>query len=153
MACVWVLAPNKPRHEAHPEDDAQAAEGNGQALRVGDLKVVLRSGASWSTGSHIGSNDGWFGGMLSSDRNHDGYVFPQSPAQHTTPTTACGPTPSSADWALQFGNESLYACESRIGLGNNASACLFNITRGMQLLLWRHSFLVHTASDASDILT
>ncbi len=115
-------------HEAHPEDDAEAAQGNGHALRVGDLKVVLRSGSSWSTGSHIGSNDGWFGGVLSSDRKHDGYVFPQSSAPHATPTTACGPTPHYADWALQFGNESLYACESRIGLGNNASACLFNIS-------------------------
>ena len=126
------------RHEAHPENDAQAAQGNGQALRVGDLKVVLRSGSSWSTGSHIGSNDGWFGGMLSSDRNHDGYVFPPSPALHATPTTACGRQPANVNWALQFGNESLYACESHIGLGNNASACLFNITAGAQILLLRH---------------
>jgi arylsulfatase A-like enzyme len=45
-------------HEAHPETDAQASEGNGQALRVGELKVVLRSGKSWSVGSNIHSNDG-----------------------------------------------------------------------------------------------
>ena len=61
---------------------------------------------------------------------HDGYVFPHSPAPHATPTTECGDPPgSSADWALQYGNESLYACESAIGLGNNASACLFNISQ------------------------
>ena len=33
------------------------------ALRVGmDLKIVLRSGSAWATGTYIQSNDGWFGG-------------------------------------------------------------------------------------------
>lgn len=120
----WGASPRtEVLHEAHPEDDLEAKQGNGHALRVGDLKVVLRSGSHWSTGSHIGSNDGWYGGVLSSDRGHDGYVFPARPAPHATPTTECGAPPSIADWALQFGNQSLYACESAIGLGNNASAC------------------------------
>eukprot|EP01052_Picozoa_sp_SAG31_P019745 SAG31_NODE_1453_length_8285_cov_11.761544_6_plen_397_part_00 len=116
-------------HEAHPESPKEANQGNGHALRVGAMKVVLRSGSSWSTGSHVGSNDGWYGGVGSSDRNHDGYVFPQPPAPHASPTTECGAPPAAMDWALQFGNESLYACESAIGLGNNASACLFNISQ------------------------
>jgi hypothetical protein len=54
-------------HEAHPSSGPRVTEGNGNALRVGDLKVVIRSGGQWSTGSGIGSNDGWFGGPESSD--------------------------------------------------------------------------------------
>ena len=40
-------------HEAHTHG---STDGNGNALRVGDWKIVLRTGGQWSTGSHFVSS-------------------------------------------------------------------------------------------------
>eukprot|EP00035_Acanthoeca_spectabilis_P015721 m.316085 g.316085 ORF g.316085 m.316085 type:complete len:205 (-) comp16419_c0_seq4:739-1353(-) len=69
-------------HEAHPHG---STEGNGAALRVGDLKIVIKTGSSWSTGSGIGSNDGWFGGPESSDNVSGSYCL--NPADTVRPST------------------------------------------------------------------
>ena len=66
--------------------------------------MVLRSGKSWSRGSHIQSNDGWFGGELSSDRTA------AAMCSHSTTCYANDRVWQSSrrsDWALQYGNESL----------------------------------------------
>ena len=81
-------------HEAHTHG---STDGNGNALRVGDWKIVLRTGGQWSTGSHFvsshkrsvfvcdvgiysdkclwlqGSNDGWYGGPESTDTKTGAY--------------------------------------------------------------------------------
>ena len=57
-------------HEAHAQG---STDGNGNALRVGDWKIVIRSGGQWSTGSHFGSNDGWYGGPNSTDGETGAY--------------------------------------------------------------------------------
>ena len=59
-------------HESHP---LGSTDGNGNALRVGDLKIVIRTGNSWSTGCLIGTNDGWYGGPGSSDTGTGAYVI------------------------------------------------------------------------------
>ena len=56
-------------HEAHSYG---STDGNGNALRVGDYKIVLRTGSNWATGTRLGSNDGWYGGYNSSDPVTDG---------------------------------------------------------------------------------
>ena len=104
-------------HEAHPEG---SKDGNGAALRVGDYKVVLRSGSSWSTGCKINTNDGWYGGIGSSDPDIEGpYSLPTG--KKTQPyTVKCPPPPSD----IKKG----FACEQG-GLGKQTieHACLFNI--------------------------
>ena len=45
-------------HEAHAQG---STDGNGNALRVGDWKIVMRTGGQWN---HL---DGWYGGPESSD--------------------------------------------------------------------------------------
>eukprot|EP00037_Helgoeca_nana_P029575 m.354720 g.354720 ORF g.354720 m.354720 type:complete len:600 (+) comp28002_c0_seq38:18-1817(+) len=97
-------------HEAHP---AGSTEGNGAALRMGDLKVVIKTGSSWSTGSGIGSNDGWFGGPGSSDTKSGSYCLKSADVSKLV--VQCGPPP--ADFKTG------YPCES-----NNTAPCLFNVT-------------------------
>ena len=46
-------------HEAHAQG---STDGNGNALRVGDWKIVMRTGGQWN---HL---DGWYGGPESSDK-------------------------------------------------------------------------------------
>ena len=104
-------------HEAHPHG---SKDGNGAALRVGDYKIVLRSGSSWSTGCKIGSNDGWYGGEGSSDPHHEGaYSLPSGKV--TQPyTVKCPPPPKD----LKRG----FACEQgSLGEQSIQHACLFNI--------------------------
>lgn len=97
-------------HESHP---LGSTDGNGNALRVGDLKIVIRSGAQWSTGSSIGSNDGWYGGQGSSDPRHDAYCM--LPGDAAKLYVQCPPPPAD----LKKG----FACEQ-----DKVSACLFNIS-------------------------
>ena len=106
-------------HEAHPEG---STDGNGNALRVGDYKLVLRSGSSWSTGSKIVSNDGWYGGPQSSDPSNEGaYSLPVGKSAQPW-TVKCPPPP--ADFKRGF------ACEKG-GLGKQTieHACLFNVKK------------------------
>lgn len=107
-------APASPRTEvlleAHP---GNSTEGNGQGLIVGDLKVVIRSGGQWSTGSGIGSNDGWYGGPGSSDPKSAAYAV--SEADVPKMLVQCPPPP--ADFRAGF------ACEA-----DKTTPCLFNIT-------------------------
>eukprot|EP00038_Savillea_parva_P024452 m.44021 g.44021 ORF g.44021 m.44021 type:complete len:713 (-) comp6481_c0_seq1:101-2239(-) len=107
-------APQSPRtevlHEAHPQG---STEGNGAALRVGDLKVVIKTGSSWSRGSGIGTNDGWYGGPQSSDNVSGSYCINPADVPHLSVT--CGPPPKD----LVDG----FPCEK-----NNSLPCLFNVT-------------------------
>ncbi len=104
-------------HEAHPHD---STDGNGNALRVGDWKVVLRSGAMWAAATRLGSNDGWFGGPNSSDPVTDGYALPKG--QKTQPWTIQCKTPPAS---ITEG----FPCERKMGKGADKKefACLFNI--------------------------
>ena len=145
-------------HESHP---LGSTDGNGNALRVGDLKIVIRSGnqvflascliiypphsscdvwpiarslfparcrscyrcsslrqlwcngRQWSTGSSIGSNDGWYGGQGSSDPKHDAYCM--LPGDAAKLYVQCPPPPAD----LKRG----FACEQ-----DTTSACVFNIS-------------------------
>eukprot|EP00942_MAST-04A_sp_MAST-4A-sp1_P010230 g10230.t1 len=104
-------------HEAHPEG---SRDGNGAALRMGDYKIVLRSGSMWSKGSEVETNDGWYGGEGSSDPNIEGaYSLPTG--KNTQPyTVKCPPPPSS----VMKG----FACEKgKKGAQTVDHACLFNI--------------------------
>ena len=104
-------------HEAHPEG---SKDGNGAALRMGDYKIVLRSGSMWSKGSEVETNDGWYGGEGSSDPNIEGaYSLPTG--KKTQPyTVKCPPPPSS----VMKG----FACEKgKKGAQTVDHACLFNI--------------------------
>ncbi len=109
---TWVL------HEAHP---VNSTDGNGNALRVGDYKIVLRTGASWSRGSIAGTNDGWYGGFGSTDQSNDGYALPTG--KHTEPwVVKCPPPPTNVTEG--------YACEqikNGAGADDPKYACLFNI--------------------------
>jgi arylsulfatase A-like enzyme len=104
-------------HEAHPKG---SRDGNGAALRVGDYKIVLRSGSSWSVGSKINTNDGWYGGEGSSDPNIEGaYSLPTG--SKTQPyTVKCPPPPPD----LKKG----FACEQGgLGVQTIEFACLFDV--------------------------
>jgi hypothetical protein len=76
-------------YEAHPEG---STDGNGNALRVGQYKILMRSGSQWSTGSAIHSNDGWYGGPGSSDPNTDSYAV--DAADVAKLTVKCPPPPA-----------------------------------------------------------
>eukprot|EP00040_Diaphanoeca_grandis_P017190 m.89338 g.89338 ORF g.89338 m.89338 type:complete len:724 (-) comp26286_c1_seq1:235-2406(-) len=101
---VYVL------HEAHADN---STDGNGNALTVGDLKIVIRSGSQWSTGSAIGSNDGWYGGPGSSDNQSGSYCVQDGDLPKLF--VQCPPPP--ADIKKGF------ACEN-----DKTTPCLFNIT-------------------------
>ena len=105
--------------EAHEEG---STDGNGNALRVGDLKVVLRSGSLWAHGTAIGTPDGWYGGPGSSDPDTNGaYSLPTGSTSQPW-TVRCPPPPKSITEG--------FACESP---GSHKAqtkkhACLFNVT-------------------------
>ena len=109
-------------HEAHP---VGSTDGIGNALRVGDWKVVLRTGVAWpqagSTGAATnGGADGWFGGIGSSDPATDGYILPLG--TKTQPwTVTCAPPP--------LNTTAGFACEQIQGAGADGAdhACLFNM--------------------------
>jgi len=100
-------------HEAHP---LGSTEGNGNALRVGDWKIVVRTGNMWAHSSNLGTNDGWFGGPGTSDPGNGKWNGAYSLPTGTTSqpwTVQCPPPPKS----LTQG----YACEkpgSRDGLND-----------------------------------
>jgi len=104
-------------HEAHKHN---STDGNGNALRVGDWKVVLRTGGQWATGTRMGSNDGWFGGPGSSDNVTGAYVLPKGATTQNW-TVSCPRPPRDI--------VSSYPCEKKKGEGADAPefACLFNI--------------------------
>ena len=108
-------------HEAHP---VGSTDGIGNALRVGDWKIVLRTGVAWpragSTGAAAnGGADGWFGGVGSSDPATDGYILPLG-AKTQPWTVTCVPPPLNATAG--------FACEHLQGAGADGAdrACLFN---------------------------
>lgn len=80
---------------------------------MGDLKVVIRTGAAWSTGCDIGTNDGWYGGAGSSDTASAAYCV----NAHDLPKYAvqCPPPPKNVTQG--------FACEQ-----DTVSPCLFNVT-------------------------
>jgi arylsulfatase A-like enzyme len=98
-------------YEAHP---LGSADGNGCALRVGRWKIVQRSGREWSTGSAIGTNDGWYGGPGSSDANTASYAV--NATDYGKLTVKCGLPPP--DLAGGF------AC---VRNGSKTGYCLFDL--------------------------
>lgn len=119
--------PTSPRlemvHEAHPQTSAGKGDGNGEALRVGDMKIVIRSGGQWN------AHDGWYGGPGGTDfnttgsycynaSNHDA-VPPDSVSRvgraTFPPTVVCPPPPASFTKG--------FACEA-----DKTSPCLFNVS-------------------------
>ena len=108
-------------HEAHAVGNK---DGNGNALRVGDWKIVLRTGSMWAHGTAIGSNDGWFGGPGSSDANTSGYSLPTGSSSQPW-TVACKPPPAS--FTANFACEGASGSEKRDAM---EFACLFNVKEG-----------------------
>jgi arylsulfatase A-like enzyme len=107
---------NEILHEAHPEG---STDGNGNALRMGIYKIVLRSGSQWSTGSRVESNDGWYGGPGSSDPHYEGaYTLPTG-AKTQPWSVHCPPPPADI--------EAGFACERRKKGQTKKSACLFDV--------------------------
>ena len=111
-------------HEAHKVGNK---DGNGNALRVGDYKIVLRTGSMWASGTDLrklwpkSANDGWYGGPGSSDANTSGYSLPTG--QSSQPwTVKCKPPPANF--------HSGFPCEGPAGTVKTdaiSSACLFNV--------------------------
>ena len=65
-------------HEAHPTGVRDADDGNGQAIRVGDYKLIYEKGPEW----HGPPNDLWY----------ESYSDPHKYSH----TIACGPPPNSS---------------------------------------------------------
>lgn len=104
-------------HEAHKRG---STDGNGNALRVGDWKIVIRTGGQWSVGSHLGTNDGWYGGPASSDSETGPYGVSIGRADEEW-MVKCPPPPQNVTDG--------YACEQAKGAGADQPVftCLFNI--------------------------
>lgn len=104
-------------HEAHQQG---SSDGNGNALRVGDYKIVLRTGSQWSSGSHFGSNDGWYGGPMSTDSKTGPYCVSSGQSDEDW-IVKCPPPPANVT--------ANFACEKAKGAAADAPefACLFNI--------------------------
>jgi hypothetical protein len=121
------LAASSPRtevlHEAHPHN---STDGVGNALRAVldgvQWKVVLRTGRAWPGNStNVGTSDGWYGGLDSTDPATDGYILPINTTSQNW-TVRCGKPPATG----VFQN---FACEGSRGAGADSSskACLFNM--------------------------
>jgi hypothetical protein len=104
-------------HEAHTHG---STDGNGNALRVDDYKIVIRTGQQWSTGSHLGTNDGWYGGPTSSDSKTGAYGVSIGKADEGW-VVKCPPPPQNVTDG--------FACEQAKGAGADQPefTCLFNI--------------------------
>ncbi len=103
--------------ETHPYG---SRSGNGNALIVGDWKILLRTAALWPAATNIGSNDAWFGGPNSSDPVIGAYALPIGAT--TQPYTVTCPSPPS-DYT------SNYSCINKPGtqLDDILYACVFNL--------------------------
>ena len=114
-------APASPRteiiHEAHAHN---STDGNGNALRVGEWKIVLRTGGQWSSGSRFGPNDGWFGGKGSTDTVTGAYAVTTGKDDENW-IVKCPPPPDNITTG--------FACMQRKGAGADDPkfACLFHI--------------------------
>ena len=105
-------------HGGTPQAHAHGStDGNGNSLRVGDWKTVIHAGAQWSTGSHFGSNDGWYGGPQSADVKGGSYALSTGKL-----TMGCSVPPPPRNVTAGF------ACEARKEL-MRPSTCLFNIAK------------------------
>jgi len=94
--------------------------GNGNALIIGNWKILLRTASLWPYSTNIGSNDGWFGGPNSSDPELGAYAVPIGVSNQNY-TIKCPSPPS--DYI------SSYACENKAGVQKDdiSYACLFNL--------------------------
>ena len=78
-------------HEAHPH--GRKDDGNGQALRVGDFKVVFEKGPMWSTlGSRPADQNG--GGPKNTSSQNDWWFPSGSNPERYTHVVTCGLTPA-----------------------------------------------------------
>jgi arylsulfatase A-like enzyme len=113
-------ASSSPRTEVIYEAHASGStDGNGQALRVGQYKILMRSGAQWSHSSSIGSNDGWYGGPGSSDNITGSYAVDAKDAGSLS--VKCPEPP--ANWYDD------YACvqSAKGAKGDRTHFCLFDL--------------------------
>lgn len=121
-------SPTSPRSEILIEAHQQGStDGHGNALIVGDWKLLLRSGAGWPsptsgrTHTYTGWSDGWYGGVNSSDPAHDSYGLPSGSSSQPwivkCPALTAGKNYSAG-----------YACMSATPTADSAEyACLFDI--------------------------
>ena len=108
-------------HEAHPPN---STDGIGNALRVGDWKILLRTGAAWPRAGSTGgaTPDGWFGGAGSSDPSTDGYILPIGATTQPWTVDCNGALPRNATAG--------FACELQppgAGADRIEHACLFHV--------------------------